>query len=51
MVGATETVKRPEVAPDGMVTLMDVSIQLLIVTAVPLSVATLLPCIAPNPEP
>jgi hypothetical protein len=31
MLGATETTKYPEVAPDGMVTRMDVALQVLIV--------------------
>jgi hypothetical protein len=41
----------PDVAPDGMVTAIDVSLQRLIVTGKSLRVAILLPCDAPNPDP
>ena len=51
MLGATETAKGPEVAPDGIVMVMDVSLQELIVTNAPFSITTLLPCDAPNPVP
>ena len=42
MLGATETTKGPETAPDGMVMLSEVLLQVLIVTGAPFSV-TLLP--------
>jgi hypothetical protein len=51
MLGATNTTKGPEVAPDGMVMVMDVALQDLIVTAVWFSSTTLLPCKSPNPVP
>ena len=51
MLGATETSKSPEVAPTGMVMLIDVLLQVLIVTAVPFSRTALAPCKAPKPEP
>jgi hypothetical protein len=51
IVGATETSKGPEVAPGGIVMVMDVSLQVLIVTAAPFSRTALPPCVAPNPEP
>ena len=51
IVGATDTAKGPEVAPDGIVIAMDVALQELIVTAVSFSNTTLLPCVAPNPLP
>ena len=51
MLGATETAKGPEFAPDGIVMLIDVSLQELIVTDTPFSSTTLLPCDAPNQVP
>src|SRR5271169_5379468 len=51
MLGATVTTIGPEVAPDGMVMVMEVALQELTVTGVPLSATTLLPCVAPNAEP
>ena len=51
MLGATETSKGPEVAPTGMVILIDVPLQVLIVTAAPFSRTALPPCKAPKPEP
>jgi hypothetical protein len=51
MVGATETAKGPEVAPDGMVIVMDVAPQELIVAKLPFSVTMLLPWDAPKPVP
>ena len=51
MLGATETAKGPEVAPDGIVMVIDVSLQELIVTNTPFSSTALLPCDAPNPLP
>jgi hypothetical protein len=51
MVGATETAKGPEVAPDAIVRVIDVSLQELIVIGAPFSRTTLLPCVAPNPLP
>jgi hypothetical protein len=51
MLGATETAKGPEVAPVGIVMVMDVLLQELIVTSPPFSRTPLLPWEAPNPEP
>jgi len=51
MLGATETSKGPEVAPGGIVIVMDVPLQVLIVTAAPFSRTALPPCEAPKPEP
>ena len=51
MLGATETAKGPEVAPSGIVMVMEMSLQELIVTSTPFSSTTLLPCNAPNPVP
>src|SRR5229473_1499025 len=51
MLGATDTTKGPEVAPDGIVMVMDVALQELIVTSAPFSSTTLLPWEAPNPVP
>jgi hypothetical protein len=51
MLGATETSKGPEVAPVGMLILIDVPLQVLTVTAAPFSNTALPPCAAPNPEP
>ena len=51
MLGATNTAKGPEVAPTGMVTVMELLLQELIVAAVPFSNTTLLLCAAPNPVP
>src|SRR5437879_13090586 len=51
MLGATEPSKGPEVAPTGMVILIDVPLQVLIVTAAPFSRTALPPCKAPKPEP
>src|SRR6266852_7398779 len=51
MLGAMYTSKSPEVAPSGIVIVMDVPLQVLIVTAAPFSRIALLPCEAPKPEP
>ena len=51
MLGATETTKGPEVAPAGMVMVMELLLQELMVTAAPFSVTMLLPCPAANPVP
>jgi hypothetical protein len=51
MLGATDTSIAPVVAPAGMVTVTDVSLQLLIVTAAPFSNTALPPCAAPKPDP
>src|ERR1700726_3548593 len=51
MLGATETSNGPEVAPAGMVMVIDVALQRLIVTAAPFSRTALPPCDAPNPVP
>jgi hypothetical protein len=51
MLGATETTNGPDVAPVGIVMLMEVALQELIVTGEPSSITTLLPCVAPILEP
>jgi hypothetical protein len=51
MLGPTETTRGPEVAPDGIVMVIDVALQKLIGTRAPLSVTMLLPCEAPKPDP
>ena len=49
--GATETNNGPVVAPDGIVIVMDVPLQLLTVTPAPFSSTALFPCEPPNPVP
>src|SRR5258708_37847998 len=51
MLGAMDTSKSPEVAPGGIVIVMDVPLQVLIVTAAPFSRTALPPWEAPKPEP
>ena len=51
MLGATETTSDPEVAPDGIVMVMDVSLQELIVTGAAFSVTSLPPWETPKLEP
>ena len=51
MLGATETNSGPEVAPVGIVTVIEVLLHELIVTNAPFSVAKLVLCDAPNPDP
>jgi hypothetical protein len=51
MVGATETNRGPVVAPVGIVIVILVSLHELTVSAAPLRVAMLLPCVEPNPLP
>src|SRR5690349_4006521 len=51
MLGATETARGPDVAPDGIVTTIEVSLQELIVIGLLLSITALPPADAPNPEP
>ncbi len=51
MPGATDTTNGPEVAPAGIVMLMDVAPHKLTVACVPFSSTTLLPCVAPKPVP
>jgi hypothetical protein len=51
MLGATETMKFPEVAPVGIVRVMEVLLQELIVTGALFSVTKLPFCVAPKPEP
>src|SRR6266581_7146722 len=51
MLGAMDTSKSPELAPAGIVILIDVPLQVLIVTAAPFSRTALPPCAAPKPEP
>jgi len=43
MLGATEIASGPELAPEGMVMVMDVPLQELMVTGAPFRVTTLLP--------
>jgi len=51
MLGAMEASKDPEVAPAGIVTLIDVPLQVFTVTPAPFSNTALPPCSAPNPLP
>ena len=51
MLGATDTSKGPVVAPDGMMIVSDVALQLLMVAATPFSSTVLPPCVAPKPDP
>jgi hypothetical protein len=48
MLGATETTSMPDVAPEGIVRLIDVLLQELIIAGTALSVTTLPPCEAPK---
>src|SRR5260370_777817 len=51
MLGAMEASKDPEVAPAGIVMLIDVPLQVLMVTAPPFSRTALPLCVAPKPVP
>src|SRR2546428_501718 len=51
MLGAMVTSNGPEVAPTGIVMLIDVPLQVYTVTAAPFSNTALPPCKAPNPVP
>jgi hypothetical protein len=51
MPGAADTTNGPDVAPAGMVMLMEVLLQELIVADVPFSSTTLPACVAPYPVP
>ena len=51
MLGAIDTSNGPVVAPAGIVMLIDVPLQVLMVTAAPFSNTALPPCNAPNPVP
>jgi hypothetical protein len=51
MLGATETTNNPDIAAEGMVMLIDVSLQELMVTGVAFRITTLPPCEAPKFEP
>src|ERR1700730_2514781 len=51
MPGPTETTRGPELAPDGIVIMMDVPLHELIVTGLPFSTTTLFPCVVPKLEP
>jgi hypothetical protein len=51
MLGATRTANGPEVAPEGIVMLIELSLQELLVAVVPFRITALFPCVAPNPEP
>ena len=51
MLGATDTSNGPDVAPAGIVIVMDVPLQVFTVTAAPFSSTALPPCGVPNPVP
>ena len=51
MLGAADTTSGPEVAPEGMVMLMEVLLQEVMVICIPFTSTMLLPCVAPNPVP
>jgi hypothetical protein len=51
MLGATETTIGPDVAPEGIVMMIDVAVQESIVTGAPFSVTRLVPWEVPNPDP
>src|SRR6267378_5363018 len=54
MLGATDTTKYPDVAPTGIVVVIEVSLHELIVMGVAFNITALLPvppCVAPKPEP
>jgi hypothetical protein len=51
MLGATDATTGPDVAPEGIVTMISVSLHRSTVSAAPFRVTTLLPCKLPNPEP
>jgi len=51
MLGPTDTKRGPELAPEGTVMVIEVSLQELIVTGLPFNVTTLLPAVAPKLKP
>ena len=51
MLGATDTTKEPDVAPDGIVTVMDDALQKFTITGEPFNVTKLLPCVDPKLDP
>jgi hypothetical protein len=51
MLGATETDNGPEVAPDGIVMVIDVALQEFTVASTPFKYTALLPWEAPKPVP
>jgi hypothetical protein len=51
MVGATKTANVPELAPVGIVAVIEVLLQELMVSATPFNITWLVPCGAPNPVP
>src|SRR5216110_543346 len=51
MLGATDTTTGPEVAPVGMVTVIDVPLQEVAAIAEPFNITAPVPCEAPKPEP
>jgi hypothetical protein len=51
MLGATDTTKQPDVAPDGIVTVMDDALQKFTITGEPFNVTKLLPCVDPKFDP
>jgi hypothetical protein len=51
MLGATKTANEPEVAVEGIVTVMELSFQELMVRAAPFNITKLLPWAVPKPIP
>ena len=51
MLGATDTDIGPEVAPDGMVIVIDVALHEFTATGAPFRYTALFPCVLPNPLP
>jgi hypothetical protein len=51
MLGATDTTKYPELAPVGIVIVIEVALHEFTVATVPLNKTVLLPCVDPNPVP
>ena len=51
MAGPTDTTRYPDVAPAGIVIVIELALQELIVAATAFIRAWLLPCDAPNPDP
>src|SRR5438128_9821879 len=51
ILGATETTRCPEVAPDGIAMVIELSLHELTVASTPFKVTWLSPCVVPKPEP
>jgi hypothetical protein len=51
MPGATDTTNSPDVAPEGIVMVMDVLLHELMITGVAFRITSLPPCVAPKLEP